>query len=129
MALLVAQYNEKIDVFSPSFLKDGFCLSNQDKSIWLQSHCLSFYIDTVYAVFLWLLTSYCTKGMPESHYLPVKANIIGTFGHGCGHLYAALRDNYDGELTLYAMNKDSTGRFASSYTIILFFWFGLTIPV
>ena len=93
----------------------------------MQSHALSFYVDIAYAWILWMFASYCTKGMPSSHFEPVKANVIGLVGHGFGHLYAGLRQNYNGELTLYAMNKDTPAQLAITYTIIFFFWWSLTI--
>ena len=35
ISLMLAQHNQIIDIFSPSFVKDGFCVSNQDKSVYV----------------------------------------------------------------------------------------------
>ena len=61
----IAQYRGFIDIFSESFVRDGFCVSNQDKSIYLQSHLMCFYADSAYAIVLWILTSMCASGMAE----------------------------------------------------------------
>ena len=33
--VLIAQKNGLVDVLSPSFVEDGFCISNKDKSVWV----------------------------------------------------------------------------------------------
>ena len=92
----IAQYRGFIDIFSKSFVSDGFCVSNQDKSVYVQSHLLCFYADSAYAVVLWILTSMCATGMAEESLQPVRQNILGIFFHGCGHMYIAF-DKYNGE--------------------------------
>ena len=58
MATVVGQFYGYIDILDPSFLKDGFCVANQDKSIWMQSHAMCFYGDTAFALIIWLLVQY-----------------------------------------------------------------------
>jgi hypothetical protein len=36
--------------FSPSYLADGFCISNKDRHAALQSHAISFYADSILAI-------------------------------------------------------------------------------
>ena len=91
LALVLAQHNEKIDFFTPEFVKNGFCVSNQDKSVYVQSHALCFYADAAYAIVLYIFTKCCSAGMPEASYKPVSNNILGVYGHGCGHLYLAMK--------------------------------------
>ena len=33
--MVIAQHNGTINIFSESFVKDGFCVANQDKSIYM----------------------------------------------------------------------------------------------
>ena len=63
MGLVLAQHSGMIDIFNQSFVKDGFCVSNKDKSIYMQSHAMCFYADTAYALVLWIFTKCCTQGM------------------------------------------------------------------
>ena len=58
MGVVLAQHDGKINVLTPAYVRDGFCISNQDKSIWVQSHALSFYGDTVYSIVLLVLTKF-----------------------------------------------------------------------
>ena len=98
-----------IDIFSKSFVRDGFCVSNQDKSVYVQSHAMCFYGDTVWAIVIWILTSMCSKGMEEASLKSIKNQIIGVFGHGCAHMFIgiSLRD-YEIDLTKpgYEQNYD-----------------------
>ena len=43
------------NIFSKSFIEDGFCISNKDKHFLYQSHALSFYSDTFFAGILYLM--------------------------------------------------------------------------
>ena len=79
-----------IDLFSPSFMKDGFCISNKDKSIYLQSHVLCFFGDTAFVILLWFLLKFYAGDLDESHLRPVKSNLVGIFAHGCAHFYLGV---------------------------------------
>ena len=53
--------------FSPSFAKDGFCVSNKDGPVLMQSHALCFYEDTIFAILVWVLVNIIGKNMiPET---------------------------------------------------------------
>ena len=117
-----------IDIFSPAFVKDGFCISNQDKSIWAQSHAMCFYGDTAYAILLWIFTNCCVAGMEEKSYKPVVSNIMGVFGHGCGHLYLALKGKTD-TTTPYSRGIGDPKKQLMVFGILFFFWWSLTLNV
>ena len=71
MGLVLAQHNGLVNIFSPSYAKDGFCVSNKEKSIWEQSHAMSFCGDTAFAIFLWVVTRYFSQGLEEASLKPV----------------------------------------------------------
>ena len=53
--------------FSPSFAQDGFCVSNKDGPVLMQSHALCFYEDTIFAILVWVLVNIIAKHMiPET---------------------------------------------------------------
>ena len=88
---------------------------------------MCFYVDTAYAIVLWLIIRYCTQGMEEAAYKPVLMSILGIFGHGVGHLFIAVREERDVTLTPYEMYNKSTFELVKSYSIYFFFWFTLTL--
>ena len=68
LVLLVAQHDGSIDIFSKSFVEDGFCVSNKDKPIYMQSHAMCFYADTTIAILMYLTISMCAGNMSEETY-------------------------------------------------------------
>eukprot|EP00039_Didymoeca_costata_P025274 m.12820 g.12820 ORF g.12820 m.12820 type:complete len:292 (-) comp4735_c0_seq1:114-989(-) len=89
-ALLLQQFNF-IDIFSPSYLEEGFCISNRDDSPLIQSHALSFYADAALALFMGYLVYKGPKyGLTEEALRPMSKNAVSLFGHGCGHLLLGL---------------------------------------
>ena len=84
--------------FSPAFAEDGFCVSNKDEHVLLQSHALCFYEDTILAILLWFLASYVGKSViPDSAVTQINKNALGVFIHGTAHLSIAYRDYNSGE--------------------------------
>ena len=84
--------------FSPAFAEDGFCVSNKDEHVLLQSHALCFYEDTILAILLWFLASYVGKSViPDSAVTQINKNALGCFIHGTAHLSIAYRDYNSGE--------------------------------
>ena len=79
------------DSFDKSYIKDGFCVANQDKSVYVQSHALCFYADTAYSIVLWIMAKACVSNMPEASYDFIKVNTMGVFAHGCGHLLLVFK--------------------------------------
>ena len=49
--------------FSPSFAQHGFCVSNEDGPVFMQSHALCFYEDTIFAILIWVLGNIIGKNM------------------------------------------------------------------
>ena len=96
MGIVLANHEGKIDILSSSYARDGFCVSNQDKSIWVQSHALSFYGDTIYSFVLLILTKYFSQGLSPVALKPAIDGIAGTFGHGCAHLWLAMEEEVTG---------------------------------
>ena len=47
------QHYGHFDVLSPSFVLDGFCVSNKDESLYVQSHALCLYGDVAFAILLY----------------------------------------------------------------------------
>jgi hypothetical protein len=85
MMMVAAQEAGLVDIMSASFLKDGFCVSNKDQSIYVQSHMLCFYGDTAFAILLYVLCKLGEGNINQDALDFVKINILGIFGHGCGH--------------------------------------------
>ena len=52
---------------------------------------MSFYGDTAYALFLYVVTKFFSKGLSDESLKPVTSAIFGIFGHGCGHLWLATK--------------------------------------
>ena len=89
---------------------------------------MCFYGDTAYAILLWIFTKCCSAGMAESSYAPVKANILGVYGHGCGHLYLALKGKVD-TTTPFERAGDDPAKHAMVFGVLFFFWYSLTLGV
>ena len=81
MATVVAQTLGYVDVLSPAFQSDGFCVSWKETPL-IQSHILCFYSDTVCALVLMLL-AWRYKNMQG--FAPVAGAAAGVFGHGAAH--------------------------------------------
>jgi len=82
LASVVGHALGRLDFFSPSFMRDGFCVSWGETPL-VQSHILCFYVDTVCAVALALLNRRY-KDMPGRE--PVALAPAGILIHGLGHL-------------------------------------------
>ena len=81
-----------IHVFSPSYLANGFCISNPEAHPAVQSHAISFYADVITSALmgaLILLGPYLA--MCPAALSPIRKNAYSLLGHGCGHLYLALQ--------------------------------------
>jgi len=124
LTCIVAQHNGLIDIFSPPFLADGFCISNKDKSLWYQSHALSFYSDTAFALLLWGI-SRASKGTISDEALePINGAIMGIFGHGCGHMFLATKTVASEMDKTSWEGQTSPKGFAKSCLILGMFWIG-----
>merc|ERR1739847_241651 len=67
IGFIVAHANGFGVEFSPSFAQDGFCVSNKNGPVYMQSHALCFYEDTIFAIIVWFLVNIIGKDMvPEN---------------------------------------------------------------
>lgn len=116
------------NTFSKSFLEDGFCVSNKDKSIFLQSHALAFYSDTIFTAILY----YMYNNIPvDSNTVnnkkllePVKANIVAVFSHGLGHLNLAFNSkNFSNKPLILTLNNFVNK--SISMLMLYLFWYYL----
>ncbi len=73
------------DLFDSNWLENGFCVSNPD-TFWLNSHLLSFYADTIFAMIIAYLFFVQPKDAPPIQKALLSGAIMGVFGHGLGHL-------------------------------------------
>ena len=93
IGVIVAHANGFGIEFSPSYAQDGFCVSNKDRSVLLQSHALCFYEDTIFAILVWYLVNVIGKDMlPEADVTLMTRLAFATFVHGAAHLSVAYRD-------------------------------------
>ena len=116
------------NTFSKSFLEEGFCVSNKDKSIFLQSHALAFYSDTIFSAILY----YMYNNIPvdpntdknKKLLEPIKANIVAVFSHGLGHLNLAFNSNkFSNKPLILTINNVINKNL--SIIMLYFFWYYL----
>ena len=79
-------------MLSAPYARDGFCVSNQDKSVYYQSHALCFYTDTAFCIILSILFKMAEGTASEKAIAPIKKNIPGHFFHGAVHMYIAFEE-------------------------------------
>ena len=90
--------------FSPAFAQDGFCVSNKDGPVFLQSHAFCFYEDTIMAILIWFLVNHVGKEMiPENDISFLTQNAFAIFIHGVAHLSIAYRDYVGNPLGMWPM--------------------------
>jgi len=119
--LILAQEQQWVDVISPAFLEDGFCVANKEYSVYVQSHALCFYVDTAFALFLWILCKTSESRYSSEALEPIWKAILPTFGHGCGHLSLAILGTGTTETPLE--KSDSLVILARSSLILVLFWY------
>lgn len=116
------------NIFSKSFIEDGFCISNKDKHFLYQSHALSFYSDTFFAGILYLMYKYLKVHDDELNNAkllkPIKENINAILLHGFGHLNYALRPRPAGQVAYY-YTFDTKPKRIMSILVMYNFWFYL----
>ena len=87
LACVLAHQFGKIKVLSPAYARDGFCISNLDKSVYYQSHALSFYCDMFFCAVMWTLVKVGSKS--NCSIAVLKKIIPGHFMHGVAHMFLA----------------------------------------
>jgi hypothetical protein len=116
------------EVLSPAFARDGFCVSNKDASLYVQSHALCLYSDTAFSVLLAALTWLDRSPAASDSVALVSPSILGIFGHGVAHMLVGHKfESATAEwmqLTPFQRNEEpvDAGKY---YVFLLLFWFGL----
>jgi len=87
--LIAGHERGAINIFSKSYLEDGFCLHGRDGT----GHFLAFFFNSVMALVMACLVHSGKNhfGMTEPAMRPIAKNMISLFGHGCGHLFLGWR--------------------------------------
>lgn len=110
-----------IDVFSPSYLDDGFCIANKDQPFG-NSHAISFYADVVTAMcMMGLVRLGRTRGLSEAAVTPLSKNSMSLLGHGLGHLFLATRT---GTANAGILDGLSWGSRCAMYAAFMPVWYG-----
>lgn len=84
-----ANHYRIIDVLSPSFTSDGFCVSNKQHSIYVQSHALCLYGDSAFAALLLLITLLDKAPHAARAVQTIRPHILGVVVHGAAHMFLA----------------------------------------
>ena len=123
---------------SPSYQSQGFCVSNKDKSVFVQSHFLAFYGDVVCVAILWLYLRYYRNSTiasqnsnhKNSHNSLLLADymqrqLLGIIMHGVAHADYGYHRKQDEELFLTPIETHHTlsGKVSYCGGLLLFWWF------
>jgi len=117
------------DLFSKSFIEDGFCISNKQNHYLYQSHVLAFYSDTIFSIILFCMYNNIkvdsnietNKKLLE----PVKGSIGAIFFHGLGHLNLAFSSKFLSKSPLWFNSSMNTYYKLFSILVLYYFWYFL----
>ena len=123
MGTVIGHHQGWFDILSPPYAHDGFCISNQDQSIYYQSHALCFYSDTVFCIFLTILVKLTENSVSESAIKPLKTMIPGHFIHGATHMW--LANTPLTKITHYERTLDAPQDAMKAIAALSLFWFFL----
>ena len=124
LAAIALNETGRLDVFSPTYKLDGFCISNRDGGRWSQSHAISWYADSAMAAGMALLVmAGHRRGMSEASLGPIKKNAFSLFGHGQGHLFLALHTTRDSGASRAFEDLNALQR-VLVFCALLFVWYG-----
>ena len=84
---------------------------------------MCFYADTAFVVLIYLLAKYYQGSMSDEAIKPLLANNMGTFFHGCGHLYLAMKKETPGEDTPAMRYTDDPKGLLKVYAGLGIFWY------
>ena len=142
-----------LTVLSPSYQKQGFCIANTDKTVFVQSHFLAFYGDVICVAILWLYLKYYRKSIiasqnsssnnnnnKSSHNSKllladyIQGQFLGIIMHGVAHADYGYHRKPDEELFLTPMETYDTlsGKLSYCGGLLLFWWFilkGITLQI
>jgi hypothetical protein len=102
--------------FSPSYLKDGFCVSNKAGHWLLHGQFLCFYADATMALMMAGLVHIGRNpgvGLSEPALTPIAKNMVSLFGHGCGHLFLGISVTYGEGSSAVFENLTFSGQLAA----------------
>lgn len=106
--------------FSPTLARDGFCVSNENKSLPWQTHAICFYLGTIFSLLTWVLVKMESDVLPDRDVIMMPRYAFITFVHGLAHLSLIYRD-YKRNLGVQKdINEDNISPLRS--IILLIFW-------
>lgn len=108
LACVLAHEYGMLNVFSPSYLADGFCVSSRHAPM-QNSHAISFCADVATALGLVGFVQCARKrGLSEAAIAPLSKNSFSLLGHGVGHLFLAVRMSAGGDTQIFEDAPTST---------------------
>ena len=115
--------------FDGTWLEEGFCVSNKETPH-LNSHSLSFYVDAVTSVLLFLAYRKYNGVLSEQCMNHIYLNIAGVLMHGLAHLniaYAgnAVEQNAAQQMSIQERYEEDPTKFIIQTLTLLGFWVGL----
>ena len=124
LAAIALHESGHLAVFAPSYLDEGFCVSNRAGPTALQGHALSFYADVSAAL---LMAGLVRRGraraaLSEAALAPISKNAVSLAGHGVGHLFLAARSTSG--TSAFAFEALSPGGRALAFVLLFPVWFG-----
>ena len=126
--LLHLQVSDKIELFSKSYMRDGFCVSGKDQPVWLQTHAMCFYEDTCWALAIYFTVTCFKSGMesPDGQVIVelLRSSIFSVFMHGVAHLYIGLNEEKIYSLANIPMASFVAGLNIKDVAIVYVFWIG-----
>ena len=115
------------DIFSKSFIEDGFCISNKGSHFLYQSHALAFYSDTMFSLILFLMYKYTRLSsdidLNNKLMKPVQVNAVAVFSHGLGHLNLSFMESMSDKPIFYSYKNTYFKVF--SICVLYQFWYSL----
>ena len=122
--VMLAQHHQLTHLLDPSYVNDGFCLTNKGDII-KSSHALCFYAASIAVVLLWALCRVGkARGISEEPLRLITDNLPGLFIHGAAHMVLGYKFP-DGmpKLTPYQRNPGLEKGIPYA-TMLVLFWYG-----
>jgi len=116
-----------INALSPAVAQDGFCVSNKEQSVYMQSHALCLYGDTVFTVLLFLIVKMDRSDQAAPAVAMIRPQLFAIFFHGCAHMFVGHKfENATPEwMALSPCARQTTAQGRILYCAFLCcFWFG-----
>lgn len=128
--LFIALVTGTSGLMSPSFLKEGFCISNAEK-IWTSSHSASVCLNISFAVVLYSLLRRCRNKQLSNESCNLMAmNIPIIVLHGMSHLALTFVLNSNDAATINNLDRTVYSLFYMEYSFVTFFFmFDVTLLI